>query len=58
MNALKITNLSTAVAAAAVAAAAILGTAPAAFGDASAVTTSTLGSAAKLNNGDVSRPGP
>lgn len=50
---MKITNLSTAVAAAAVAAAAILGTAPAAFGDASAVTTSTLGSAAKLNNGDV-----
>lgn len=50
---MKITNLSTAVAAAAVAAAAVLGTAPAAFGDASAVTTSSLGSAAKLNNGDV-----
>lgn len=50
---MKITKVSSAVAAAAVAAAAILASAPSALGDASAVTTASLGSQAKLDNGNV-----
>ncbi|WP_435405161.1 MPT63 family protein, partial [Mycolicibacterium houstonense] len=47
------TNLSTAFAAAAIAAAAIVASAPGALADDSAVTTASLGSQAKLDNGNV-----
>ncbi|WP_409371589.1 MPT63 family protein, partial [Mycolicibacterium wolinskyi] len=50
---MKIANARTALAAAAIAAAGILASAPVALGDASAVTTATLGSQAKLDNGNV-----
>lgn len=50
---MKITNISAAMAAAAVAAAGIIGAAPLALADDSAVTTAALGSQAKLDNGNV-----
>lgn len=50
---MKITNISAAMAAAAIAAAGIIGAAPFAFADDSAVTTAALGSQAKLDNGNV-----
>ena len=50
---MKITNISAAMAAAAIAAAGIIGAAPIAFADDSTVTTAALGSQAKLDNGNV-----
>ncbi|WP_019972029.1 MPT63 family protein [Mycobacterium sp. 141] len=50
---MKITNISAVMAAAAVAAAGIIGAAPIALADDSAVTTAALGSQAKLDNGNV-----
>lgn len=50
---MKITNISAAMAAAAIAAAAVIGATPTALADDSPVTTAALGSQAKLDNGPV-----